>query len=101
MSQRKQAQAIVDMRLGRLTGLEREKIDEEYNELLKKIAWFRDILSKPELVNGIIKEELLEIKNKYGDERRPRITHEADDIELEDLIDDTDIVITLSTLRVY
>ena len=92
----KQAQAIVDMRLGRLTGLEREKIDEEYNELLKKIAWFRDILSKPELVNGIIKEELLEIKNKYGDERRTRITHEADDIELEDLIDDTDIVITLT-----
>lgn len=92
----KQSQAIVDMRLGRLTGLERDKIDAEYNELLEKIAWYKDILSKPELVNGIIKEELTEIKNRYGDERRTQITHDADDIELEDLIKNTDIVITLT-----
>jgi len=92
----KQAQAIVDMRLGRLTGLEREKIDMEYNELLEKIAWYKDILSKPELVDGIIKEELLEIKNKYGDERRTKITRDDDDIVLEDLIDNTDVVITLT-----
>lgn len=92
----KQAQAIVDMRLGRLTGLEREKIEAEYNELLEKIAWYKDILSKPELVDGIIKEELLEIKEKYGDERRTKITRDDDDIVLEDLIENTDIVITLT-----
>ncbi|HEY8422176.1 MAG TPA: DNA gyrase subunit A [Thermoclostridium sp.] len=92
----KQSQAIVDMRLGRLTGLEREKIEEEYNELIEKIKWYKDILSKPELVDGIIKEELIEIKNKYGDERRTKITRDNDDIEMEDLIDNTDVVITLT-----
>lgn len=92
----KQAQAIVDMRLGRLTGLEREKIEEEYNELMEKIAWYKDILSKPELVNGIIKEELLEIKEKYGDERRTKITSDEEDIIVEDLIENNDVVITLT-----
>jgi DNA gyrase subunit A len=92
----KQAQAIVDMRLGRLTGLEREKLDAEYREIQKKIEWYRDVLSKPELVHGIIKEELLDIKNRYGDERRTQITLDANDIEMEDLIKEEDIVITLT-----
>ncbi len=92
----KQAQAIVDMRLGRLTGLEREKLEEEYQEVLAKIAWFRDILSKPELVDSIIKDELTDIKNRYGDERRTSITFDTDDIEMEDLVDDEDIVVTLT-----
>lgn len=92
----KQAQAIVDMRLGRLTGLEREKLDQEYQEVMDKIAWFKDILSKPELVDGIIKEELTDIKNRYGDERRTEITFDQNDIEMEDLIQDEDIVVTLT-----
>jgi len=92
----KQAQAIVDMRLGRLTGLEREKIDAEYNELLKEIARYRDILAKPELVDAIIKEELLEIKNKYGDERRTKIIEDEGDIDIEDLIEEEESVITLT-----
>jgi DNA gyrase subunit A len=92
----KQVQAIVDMRLGRLTGLEREKLEEEYQEILKKIAWFRDILSNPDLVNNIIKEELTDIKNRYGDERRTKITFDSNDIDMEDLIQEEDIVITLT-----
>jgi len=92
----KQAQAIVDMRLGRLTGLEREKLEQEYQELLEKIAYYKDVLSKPELVHKIICEELLEIKSKYGDERRTRITHDETDIDMEDLIKDEDVVVTLT-----
>lgn len=92
----KQAQAIVDMRLGRLTGLEREKLEEEYNELLKKIAYFKDVLSTPELVHKIISEELTEIKNKYGDERRSKLTIDETEIDMEDLIKDEDVVVTLT-----
>ncbi|NLB77725.1 MAG: DNA gyrase subunit A, partial [Clostridiaceae bacterium] len=92
----KQSQAIVDMRLGRLTGLEREKLEAEYQDVLGKIAWYKDILSKPELVDDIIKEELLDIKNRYGDERRTQITLDSDDIDMEDLIMEEDIVITLT-----
>ncbi|NLN65466.1 MAG: DNA gyrase subunit A [Clostridiaceae bacterium] len=92
----KQAQAIVDMRLGRLTGLEREKLEAEYKEVLEKITWYKEILSKPELVDNIIKEELTDIKNRYGDERRTQITFDCNDIEMEDLIDDEDVVITLT-----
>lgn len=92
----KQAQAIVDMRLGRLTGLEREKLEEEYQELLKKIAYYRDVLAKPELVHQIIKDELTEIKYKYGDERRTKITIDETDIDMEDLIKDEDVVVTLT-----
>lgn len=92
----KQSQAIVDMRLGRLTGLEREKLEEEYQDILAKIAWFKDILSKPELVDNIIKEELIDIKNRYGDERRTKITIDSNDIDMEDLIQEEDIVITLT-----
>ncbi len=92
----KQAQAIVDMRLGRLTGLEREKLEEEYNDLLGKIAYYKDVLSKPELVHKIISEELLEIKSKYGDERRTQITIDETEIDMEDLIKDEDVVVTLT-----
>lgn len=92
----KQAQAIVDMRLGRLTGLEREKLEEEFNELQKKIAYFKDVLSKPELVHKIICDELTEIKNKYGDGRRTEITFDESEIDMEDLIKDEDVVVTLT-----
>lgn len=92
----KQSQAIVDMRLGRLTGLEREKLEEEYQELMKKIAYYKDVLAKPELVHQIIKDELTEIKNKYGDERRTKITIDESEIDMEDLIKDEDVVVTLT-----
>lgn len=73
----KQAQAILDMRLQRLTGLEREKIEAEYNELINTIENLREILANEYLVLNIIKEELMEIKNKYGDERRTEIQKEV------------------------
>ena len=66
-----------------------------------KIAWFKDILSKPELVHNIIKDELVDIKNRYGDERRTKITIDTDDIEMEDLVDDEDIVVTFNPLWIY
>lgn len=91
-----QAQAILDMRLQRLTGLEREKIEEEYAELLKKIAEFRAILADEKLVLDIISEELNEIKEKYGDERRSEITAGGDSIEDEDLIPQDEVVITIT-----
>jgi DNA gyrase, A subunit len=92
----KQAQAILDMRLQRLTGLEREKIEQEYNELMKNIAYLKEILEKEELVLKIIKEELIEIKNKYGDERRTEIERNNDEINIEDLIQEQEVVITLT-----
>lgn len=92
----KQAQAIVDMRLGRLTGLEREKLDQEYDELKIKIAHFRDVLSNPDLVDKIIVEELSELQKKYGDERRTTLTIDETEIDMEDLIDDEDVVVTLT-----
>lgn len=92
----KQAQAILDMRLQRLTGLEREKIEEEYAELLNSIAKFKEILEKEELVLKIIKEELIEIKNKYGDERKTGIVKNDNDIDIEDLIEEKEIVTTLT-----
>ncbi len=90
----KQAQVILDMRLKRLTALEREKIDEEYAELLKKIDYYQKILSDEKIVLSIIKEELIQIKQKYGDERRTHITHDEGDFDIEDLIVEEDIVIT-------
>ncbi|GAA0781202.1 DNA gyrase subunit A [Hathewaya limosa] len=94
----KQAQAILDMKLQRLTGLEREKIENEYNELIKLIAHLEAILSDEQLVLNIIKEELLEIKQKFGDERRTNIDLNSIEagINIEDLIDDEDMVITLT-----
>jgi len=92
----KQAQAILDMRLQRLTGLEREKIEDEYNELIKTISYLKEILENEELVLKIIKEELIEIKNKYGDERRTEIQRNNDEINIEDLIQEEEVVITLT-----
>ncbi len=91
-----QAQAILDMRLQRLTGLEREKIEEEYAELLKKIAEYKAILADEQLVLNIISEELNEIKEKFGDERRSEITIGEESIEDEDLIPQSEVVITIS-----
>ncbi len=91
-----QAKAIVDMRLRRLQGLEREKIDEEYEELLKMINKFNEILANSYLIDEIIKTELNEVKNKYYDERRTEITHDDGDINLEDLIEEENVAITLT-----
>ncbi len=92
----KQAQAILDMRLQRLTGLERDKIEDEYAELVKTIAHLKEILEKEELVLKIIKEELLEIKNKYGDDRRTEIQKNNNEIDIEDLIEEQQVVITIT-----
>lgn len=92
----KQAQAILDMRLQRLTGLEREKIENEYDELIKNIRHLKDILEDENLLSSIIKGELNEIKNKYGDDRRTDIQLSNDDIDIEDLIQEQDVVITLT-----
>ncbi len=92
----KQAQAILDMRLRRLTGLERDKLEEEYENLIKLINRFREILASERLVLNIIKEELVEIKEKYGDLRRTRIMPTANEINMEDMIEEEDVVITLT-----
>jgi DNA gyrase subunit A len=91
-----QAQAILDMKLQRLTGLEREKIINDYEEIIKEIDRLKTILASPSLVNKIIKEEFIEIKKKYADKRRTVITGEAKEITLEDLITVEDMVITIS-----
>ncbi|MCG8471422.1 MAG: DNA gyrase subunit A [Desulfobacterales bacterium] len=92
-----QAQAILDMRLQRLTGLEREKILEEYESVLKDIAWFKEILGSERIVLNIIKEELTTIKEEFADERRTRIVEATGDISIEDLIEEEDMVVTVST----
>jgi DNA gyrase subunit A len=91
-----QAKAILDMRLQKLTGLERDKIDLEYGEIVDKIAEFRLILSSRDRQTDIIKEELVEIKDRYGDERRTEIVYSADDFSVEDMIADEDVVVTIS-----
>ena len=92
----RQAQAILEMRLQRLTGLERKKIDEEYQELQKAIAELEGVLSDETKLMAIIKEELLEIKRKFSDERRTQIVEDTSDINIEDLITEEDIVMTLT-----
>jgi DNA gyrase subunit A len=92
----KQAQAILEMRLQQLTGLEREKLDEEYVELCAKIKALKEILGSEEKLLEVIKNELKELREKYGDVRRTEITADTVDIDIEDLIDEEDIVITLS-----
>ncbi|MCR2036914.1 DNA gyrase subunit A [Adlercreutzia caecimuris] len=92
----KQTNAILEMRLRRLTGLEREKIEEELAELREKIAYYKRILSDESLLKQVIKDELLEIKKKYGNPRRTRITGEAKDIEVEDLIAEENMVVTMT-----
>ncbi len=91
-----QAQAILDMRLKTLSGLQREKIEEEYNELMKLIAHLKEILSSERLVFEIIKEELLEIKEKYADERKTKIVAAEGEIDVEDLIKEEQVVIALT-----
>lgn len=91
-----QAQAILDMKLQRLTGLEREKIIKEYTETLKEIERLKAILGSDSLISQVIKDELIEIKEKYADERRTEIASETKEITIEDLITDEDMVITLS-----
>lgn len=92
----KQAQAILDMRLKRLTSLEREKLEEEYDNLVKTIAHLKAVLNSEAMVLQIIKEELLEIKAKYADSRRTRIMAEDSKIDLEDLIPEEDMVVTIT-----
>jgi DNA gyrase subunit A len=91
-----QAQAILDMRLQRLTGLERDKLQNEYNELMVTIERLRNILADERLRMTIIQDELRELKDKYGDARRTTIVHSADDINIEDMIADEEMVITIS-----
>ena len=91
-----QAQAILDMRLQRLTGLERQKIEEELKEVMAEITRLREILASEALIFNIIKDELIEIKRKYGEPRRTAIMSAAEDFEMEDLIDEEDSVITLT-----
>ncbi|HEX8947438.1 MAG TPA: DNA gyrase subunit A [Dissulfurispiraceae bacterium] len=91
-----QAQAILDMRLQRLTGLERDKIIKDYKDTLKEIERLKAILGSEALVSKIIKEELLEVKEKYADERRTEIVHDTADLTIEDLITEEEMVITVS-----
>jgi DNA gyrase subunit A len=91
-----QAQAILDMRLQRLTGLERDKIVRDYEEILKEIERLKGILGSEALVTQIIKEELLEIRNKYADERKTEIVPETADLTIEDLITEEEMVITVT-----
>lgn len=92
----KQAQAILDLRLQRLTGLERDKIQEEYQEVLKAIEEYKAILADEMRILGIIKDELTQVKEKYGDERRTKLTIDTSEIDVEDLIAEEDVVITLT-----
>ncbi len=92
----KQAQAILDMRLQRLTGLERKKIEDEYVEVVKLMARLRAILADDKKILGVIKQELLAIKEEFGDPRRTEITSSATKIDLEDLIAEEDVVVTLT-----
>ena len=91
-----QATAIVQMQLGRLSGLERDKIENEYEQISAKIAEYKSILENESLVLDIIREDLTNIKNKYGDERRTEIAMVANEIDVEDLIDEEEVVITLT-----
>ena len=91
-----QAQAILDMQLKRLSGLQREKTEDEYNELLKLIAYYKSVLSDEALVYDIIKDELIEVKEKFGDERRTKITGAAGEFEEEDLIKEEETLVALT-----
>ena len=93
-----QAQAILDMRLARLQGLEREKIDKEYAELMEKIAYYYSLLADEKLLMGVIKDELLEIKEKYGDKRRTKMVADVDEFDDEDLVAEENVAVTLTHL---
>ena len=93
-----QAQAILDMQLRRLQGLEKEKIENEYQELLKKIAYYTQLLEDEHMLMGVVKTELLEIKDKWGDKRRTKIKADETEIDEEDLIEEENVCITLTHL---
>lgn len=93
-----QAQAILDMRLARLQGLEREKIEAEYAELMEKIAYYKTLLADEKLIMGVVKDELLEIKAKYADKRRTKIVADVDELDDEDLIQEEKVAVTLTHL---
>lgn len=93
-----QAQAIVDMRLRTLTGLERGKLQSEYDDLVRKIAEYKAILADHKVLLGVVKKEIQEIADKYGDDRRTRIGHDVEDFSNEDLIPDDNVVITMTHL---
>ena len=93
-----QAQAILDMQLRRLQGLEREKIDKEYDELMKKIKYYKSLLKDEKLLMGVIKDELLEIKKKYGDKRRTKFIRDEGELDEEDLVEEEKVAITLTHL---
>lgn len=92
----RQAQAILDMRLQRLTGLERQKIEDEYREVMATIAYLEDVLSDEHKIMGIAREDLLDVKKRFGDARRTSIVPDTGDLETEDLIAEEDVVITIS-----
>jgi DNA gyrase subunit A len=94
----KQSQAILDMRLARLTGLERDKIIDERNELIKTVAYYESILADEGKLLGIIRDEILEIRRKYADERRTEIAPASDDIDLDDIIQEEDMAVTMTHL---
>ncbi len=91
-----QAQAILDMRLARLQGLEREKLESEYKELCEKIAYYKDLLSDEKKIMFVIRDEMLEIKKKWGDKRRTKVVVGEDEIDEEDLIEEKQVAITLT-----
>ena len=93
-----QAQAILDMQLRRLQGLEKEKIENEYQELMKKIAYYEQLLADEHLLMGVVKDELLEIKEKWGDKRRTKIKADQTEIDEEDLIEEENVCVTLTHL---
>ena len=91
-----QAQVVLDMQLKRLQGLEREKLQNEYDEIEKRIEYYRELLSNEEMLKGVLKDELIAIRDKYGDERRTEIQDVEDEIDIEDLIEEEQCVFTLS-----
>lgn len=91
-----QAQVVLDMQLKRLQGLEREKLEAEYQELEKRIAYFQELLSNETMLKGVLKDELIAIRDKYGDDRRTEIQDVEDEIDIEDLIEEEQCVFTLS-----
>lgn len=93
-----QAKAILELRLQRLTGMERDKIREEYDEIMTRIAWLKEILANEDIRMGIIRDEMLDVKEKYGDERRSEVVYAAGDFRIEDIIADEPMVVTISHL---
>ena len=91
-----QAQVVLDMQLKRLQGLEREKLEAEYEELEKRIAYYRELLSNEEMLKGVLKDELIAIRDKFGDDRQTEIQDVEDEIDIEDLIEEEQCVFTLS-----